>query len=154
MRPVGSATIVVSLAGTWNFTPAGGTPTQIQVPGGGWSKQGFAATSGTYQTRIAVPARGGPQTTLVEFGAVNHEATLSVDGVVVGTSTTSFTPALFDLTPFVVPGREHVLTVVVKGRNALTAGRGKLVPDAAGWSRDVPQGISARRSCASMRTST
>ena len=142
MGPVGSATIVVSLAGTWDFTPAGGTPTQIQVPGGGWSKQGFTATSGTYQTRIAVPARGGAQTTLVEFGAVNHEATLSIDGVVVGTTTTSFTPALFDLTPFVVPGREHVLTVVVKGRNALTtAGRGRLVPDAAGWSRNIPQGI-------------
>jgi glycosyl hydrolase family 2 len=132
---------VVSLAGTWDFTPAGGTATTIQVPGGGWAKQGFTQTSGTYQTRVKVPARGGAQTTLIEFGAVNHEATLSVDGVVVGTSTTSFTPALFDLTAFVVPGIEHTISVAVKGRNALSEGRGKLVPDAAGWSRNIPQGI-------------
>ena len=36
----------------------------------------------------------------------------------------------------------HSFTVDVKGRNALKASSGKkLVPDAAGWSANVPQGI-------------
>src|SRR5207342_879682 len=30
-----------SIAGTWDFTPAGGTKRTIQVPGGGWLKQGI-----------------------------------------------------------------------------------------------------------------
>src|SRR5205807_1964621 len=31
----------LDLAGTWRFIPKGGSPTTIQVPGGGWTKQGF-----------------------------------------------------------------------------------------------------------------
>ncbi|MEO5770231.1 MAG: hypothetical protein ABIS92_17880, partial [Polyangia bacterium] len=71
----------VSIAGQWDFTPEGGTATKIQVPGGGWIKQGFSAPSGTYRTTIMVPtnaALGAAQTTLLELGAVNHEATLTV----------------------------------------------------------------------------
>ena len=69
---------VVSLAGSWDFTPQGGTATKIQVPGGGWVKQGFSTPSGTYRTTITIPDSGFPQTTLLEFGAVNHEATLTM----------------------------------------------------------------------------
>jgi hypothetical protein len=52
-----------SIAGTWSFTPAGGALTKIQVPGGGWIKQGFAPASATYQTEITIPNFGAPQTT-------------------------------------------------------------------------------------------
>jgi hypothetical protein len=131
-----------SIAGTWDFTPAGQAATKIEVPGGGWIKQGFTPPSATYATRITVPDSGGPQTTLLEFGAINHEATLSVDGVLVGTNMTAFTPSVFDVTKFVKPGQAHAISLVVRGRDALRSPAGRrTVPAAADWSSYVPQGI-------------
>ena len=76
-----------SIAGTWDFTPAGGSKRTIQVPGGGWLKQGINASSGTYATQVTIPDSGAAQTTLIEFGAVN--TTVSTTGVRV-TPTTRF----------------------------------------------------------------
>jgi hypothetical protein len=139
----------VSIAGTWNFTPQDGGTTQIQVPGGGWGKQGFNTPSGTYETQINVPDSGAPQSTLIEFGAVNFQATLSVDGTAVGTNMTSFTPSVFDITKFVTPGTQHTVSVLVLGREALQItetinGQPRavdLIPTAAPWSSNVAQGI-------------
>jgi hypothetical protein len=111
------------------------------VPGGGWFKQGINASSGTYATQITVPDSGAPQTTLIEFGAVNYQATLSVDGKMVGTNTTSFTPSVFDVTKFVTPGKQHAISVLVNGGGALKSGGKSVVPNAAGWSQNVAQGI-------------
>lgn len=159
--------VSVNLAGTWQFetklvttcapTPPGivfGPPegcvdrpvaqrTTIQVPGGGWVKQGFANVSrAVYGRTIDVPDIGAPQVTKLVFGAVNHEATVSIDGRVVGTNTTAYLPSVFDLTPFVRPGASHVLAVDVKGRDALRDADGYYtVPVAADWSPDVAQGI-------------
>jgi len=131
-----------SIAGTWDFTPAGGSKRSIQVPGGGWAKQGVNAASGTYATQITVPASGAAQTTLIEFGAVNFQATLSVDGKEVGTNTTSFTPSVFDVTKFVTPGKQHAISVLIKGGQAMKNSSGKwLIPMAADWSPNVAQGI-------------
>jgi len=131
-----------SIAGTWDFTPAGGSKRSIQVPGGGWAKQGINAASGTYATQITVPASGAAQTTLIEFGAVNFQATLSVDGKEVGTNTTSFTPSVFDVTKFVTPGKQHAIAVLIKGGQAMKNSSGKwLIPMAADWSANVAQGI-------------
>src|SRR5580765_1758844 len=130
-----------SIAGTWDFTPAGGSKRSIQVPGGGWLKQGVNASSATYATQVTVPDSGGPQSTLIEFGAVNFQATLSVDGKEVGTNTTSFTPSIFDVTKFVTPGRQHAISVVVKGAQALKSNNKFVVPNAAGWSPNIAQGI-------------
>jgi len=130
-----------SIAGTWDFTPAGGSKRTIQVPGGGWLKQGITATSGTYATQITVPDSGGAQTTLIEFGAANFQSTLSVDGKEVGTNTTSFTPSVFDVTKFVTPGKQHAISVLVKGADALKPNGKFIVPNAAGWSKNIPQGI-------------
>jgi len=134
---------VMSLAGTWTFTPSGAAATTITVPGGGWVAQGFrSVNTARYQRMATVPDLGRAQATYVEFGAVNHEATLTVDSTMVGTQTTSFTPSIFDVTSVVKPGMSHSFTVDVKGRNALKGSSGKkLVPDAAGWSGNVPQGI-------------
>ncbi len=133
----------VDLAGSWGFTPAGRPATSITVPGGGWYKQGFTDVSeAVYSRTITVPDSGQPQSAWIEFGAVNHQATLSVDGRVVATQTTSYTPSNFDITAFAAPGTTHTITVQVKGRNALKTPGGKfLVPDAANWSEAVPQGI-------------
>jgi len=134
--------MTVSLAGTWTFTPSGSAATTIDVPGGGWVAQGFRVSSARYERMASVPDLGRPQATYLELGAVNHQAALSVDGAAIGTNTTSFTPSVFDLTRAARPGASQRLTVDVKGRDALKSSSGKkLVPDAAGWSANVPQGI-------------
>ena len=157
----------MSLAGTWNFTPikdsvcAGASifnptgpltcvhsqpveqPTTIQVPGGGWLKQGWTKLSvAEYSRTITVPAIKGPQVTQIAFGAVNHRSTLWVDGHEVATQVTAYTPSVFDVTPYVTPGRTHDLRVLVEGRKALIGSDGRYtVPEGASWSDDVAQGI-------------
>ncbi|MBB5896448.1 RICIN domain-containing protein [Kutzneria kofuensis] len=134
----------VDLTGTWSFTPTGRATTSIRVPGGGWYKQGFTDVSeAVYSRTITVPDSGRPQSAWIEFGAVNHQATLSVDGRVVATQTTAFTPSNFDISAYAAPGTTHTLSVDVKGRNAMkNPANGKyVVPDAAEWSEAVPQGI-------------
>jgi len=134
--------MIASLAGSWTFTPSGAAATTISVPGGGWLAQGFQTNTARYQRTAAIPNLGHPQATYIEFGAVNHQATLSIDGNTVATNTTSFTPSVFEVTGMVTPGNQHQITVDVKGRNALMSSRNKkLVPDAAGWSANIPQGI-------------
>ena len=131
-----------SIAGAWDFTPAGGAKRTLQVPGGGWAKQGVNAASGTYATQITVPDSGAAQTTLIEFGAVNFQATLSVDGKEVATNTTSFLPSVFDVTKFVTPGKQHAISVLVKGGQAMKNSSGLwLIPMASDWSPNVAQGI-------------
>ncbi|WP_405526300.1 RICIN domain-containing protein [Streptomyces canus] len=134
----------VDLAGTWSFTPKGRAATSITVPGGGWYKQGFTdVNEATYSRTVTVPDTGQPQSVWIEFGAVNHQATLSVDGQVVATQTTSFTQSNFDISAFAAPGTTHTISVNVKGRYALknASGNQVLVPDAANWSEAIPQGI-------------
>lgn len=139
----GAAVASVDLSGSWSFTPAGQGTTSIMVPGGGWYKQGFTNVGeAVYSRSITVPDSGQPQSVWIEFGAVNHQATLSVDGRVVGTQTTAFTPSTFDITAYVTPGTTHTISVDVKGRNALKSSSGNyLVPVAADWCEAVPQGI-------------
>jgi hypothetical protein len=141
--PQATGETVMSLAGTWTFTPSGAAATTITVPGGGWVAQGFRSTNqARYQRMATVPDLGRAQATYLEFGAINHEATLTVDTTMVGTQTTSFTPSNWDVTSAVKPGMSHSFIVDVKGRNALKGSSGKkLVPDAAGWSGNVAQGI-------------
>jgi hypothetical protein len=139
-----AATASVDLSGVWSFTPAGQGTTSITVPGGGWYKQGFTNVGeAVYSRTITVPNTGQPQSAWIDFGAVNNQATLSVDGHVVATQTTAFTPSNFDITPFAAPGTTHTISVDVKGRNALKnpANGDYLVPDAAEWSEAIPQGI-------------
>jgi len=132
----------VDLAGSWGFTPAGRAATTITVPGGGWYKQGFTdVNEATYSRTVTVPNTGQPQSAWIEFGAVNHQATLSVDGKVVATQTTAFTPSNFDISALAAPGTTHTISVNVKGRYALKNGNQTLVPDAANWSEAIPQGI-------------
>jgi Glycosyl hydrolases family 2, TIM barrel domain/Glycosyl hydrolases family 2, sugar binding domain len=133
----------VDLAGRWSFTPAGRASTSIVVPGGGWYKQGFTdVTEAVYSRTVQVPDTGRPQSTWIEFGAVNHQATLSVDGRVVATRTTAFTPSDFDISDYAAPGTSHTISVRVSGRGALRSAGGKyLVPVAADWSEAIPQGI-------------
>ncbi|WP_129337314.1 glycoside hydrolase family 2 TIM barrel-domain containing protein [Cellulomonas endophytica] len=159
----------VNLAGTWNFTPitntvctgggrfglttgpflscedtpASGERTRIRVPGGGWLKQGWEDLSrAVYQRTIAIPMVAGDQVTKLHFGAVNHRATVSVDGEVVSTQMSAYTDSVFDLTGFVEPGRTHRIEVLVEGRKLFVGDDGRYtVPEGASWSDDVAQGI-------------
>ena len=159
----------VNLAGTWDFTPltntictgggrfgtttgpfvscvdfpAGGGPTTIQVPGGGWVKQGWTDLSrATYAKTITIPKVSADQVTRLDFGAINHRATVTVDGRTVGTQTTSYTDSVFDLSGFVTPGADHRIEVTVEGRKALVgADLRYTVAEGASWSNDVAQGI-------------
>lgn len=159
----------VNLAGTWNFTPitntvctgggrfgtttgpflscvdspADGRTAKIKVPGGGWYKQGWTAVSeAVYQRSITVPKVATSQATRLVFGAINHRATVSVDGKVVGTNTTAYTDSTFDLSDFVTPGSTHRIEVRVEGRKALVGPDGRYdIPEGASWSNDVAQGI-------------
>ncbi|MFE5671020.1 glycoside hydrolase family 2 TIM barrel-domain containing protein [Agromyces sp. NPDC056523] len=159
----------VNLAGTWDFTPltntictgggrfgtttgpfvscvdssAAGGRTTIQVPGGGWLKQGWTDLSrATYAKTITVPKFADDQVTRLHFGAINHRATVTVDGHTVGTQTTSYTDSAFDLSDVVTPGGTHRIEVTVEGRKALVGTDLRYnVPEGASWSNDVAQGI-------------
>lgn len=134
----------VDLSGRWDFTPVqpSGPTSSITVPGGGWIKQGFTGVSeAIYSRQVTVPDTGGAQTVMLELGAVNHQATLTIDGRTVGTTTTSYMPASFDLTPFVRPGGTHTISIRIKGREALKKDDKYLVAEGAEWSDTVPQGI-------------
>jgi len=140
--------LVVDLGGIWTFVPEHGQPAPIQVPGGGWLKQGFTCEAGTYQTRLQVPEAGWPQATRLELGAVNHEATyylLALEPAAgdrgawrqVHTEVTAFTPQVVDLTPHVVPGSSYLLRIHVR---AFRDGR-PVAPHCAEWCESIARGI-------------
>ncbi|MEX2194270.1 MAG: glycoside hydrolase family 2 TIM barrel-domain containing protein [Thermoleophilaceae bacterium] len=144
----------VDLAGTWDFAPENGAATTIQVPGGGWYKQGFDVPEATYSRQIVVPQGAAGNVVRLELGAVNHQATVFVDGRELGTQTTSYTGQMWDLTGHVTPGDTHQLRIHVKGRQGLVTGLGKdtpilpgyigptyLVPTGVEWSESTAQGI-------------
>jgi hypothetical protein len=158
----------VNLAGRWNFkpltntvctgggqfgtttgpmtcvdSPATSAPTTIDVPGGGWLKQGWSDLSrAEYSRHITIPAVSDSQVTKLDFGAINHRATLWVDNRKVGTRTTSYTSSVFDISDFVKPGQAYDIKLLVEGRKALVGADGRYtVPEGASWSDDVAQGI-------------
>ncbi len=113
-----------------SFTLPGASPTTIQVPGGGWYKQGFTTiTQADYQRTITIPNSGQPQITRLELGAVNYEADVYINNSLVGTNISSFTPSSFDLSGFVTPGQNYTLKITVKGRMAfMVNGKNPLFP--------------------------
>ena len=102
-------------------------------------------TEAVYSRSITVPDSGQPQSTWIEFGAVNHQATLSVDGRVVATQTTAFTPSNFDISGYAAPGSTHTISVQVKGRGALKAGGRRARGHGTPQFYPLPTGEGARR---------
>ena len=120
----------------WTLSIDGGPVRPIKVPGGGYNSDrqdqpliemsvptGFAGDTGrkavqdhvVYQRTITIPRVSDHQVTLVEFGAVNHGAEVSlVDGhseTLVTTHAGPLMPFAADLTHLVTPGRQYVLKV-------------------------------------------
>ena len=132
----------LNLAGTWEFQPEGGAWTQIQVPGGGWLKQGFDCEAGTYQTWIKIPRKAKSRTVRLELGAVNHLAEYSIGRDEsslkrIGSEVTAFTGQVVDLTPHVEPGGRYLLRVFVR---AYEKGR-PIAPHWAEWCESLARGI-------------
>jgi hypothetical protein len=132
----------VDLAGAWDFRPQGGAWRKIQVPAGGWLKQGVDCEAATYQRRIRIPDSSRPQVVRLELGAVNHLAEYSIGPDEsslrpIGRQFTAFTPQVVDLTPHVEPGREYLLRVFVR---AFERGR-PVAPHWAEWCESIARGI-------------
>jgi len=109
------------------------TDATIQVPGN-WTRQGwdkphytnvqmpFENTpptvpdenpTGLYRKIISLPKTWKNRRTIIQLGGVESIGVLYVDGVFVGWTSDSRLPAEFDLTPYLTPGKEHLLAVVV-----------------------------------------
>lgn len=132
----------INLSGVWRFTPERGSQTTIQVPGGGWLKQGFTCEAGTYETDITIPASATLQVVRLELGAVNHlaEYWLGPDAAhlqKIHEEVTAFTPQIVDLTPYVSPGLPYILQIKVR---AWQNGR-PIAPHWAEWCECIARGI-------------
>lgn len=132
----------VNLAGEWRFEPEGGKSTVIQLPGGGWLKQGFDCEAGTYERRITIPDSGQPQTVRLELGAVNHLAEVFIGRnedtlAKIHKEVTAFTPQQVDLTPYVEPGGDYLLRIFVR---AYEDGH-PIAPHWAEWCECIARGI-------------
>ena len=131
--------IELELAGSWSFLPEHGEPATIQVPGGGWLKQGFDCEAGIYERWITVPDAGQPQVSRLELGAVNHAAEYYLGAMaeemrLIASEVTAFTPQVIDLTPHTQAGGSYLLRIAVRayrdgrplrptGRNGANASR-------------------------------
>lgn len=132
----------VSLAGSWDFLPEGSQWTTIEVPGGGWLKQGFDCEAGTYQRRIAIPPTEAPCAVRLELGAVNHLAQVWIGESesslrLVHEEVTAFTPQTVSLTPYVLPGKSYLLRIFVR---AYQNGR-PIAPHWAEWCECISRGL-------------
>lgn len=131
----------INLAGTWDFTPEDGEKQAIEVPAGGWLKQGFTCDFGTYERYITIPKVENPGVTRLELEAVNHlaEYYLGEDENnlrKIHSEVTAFTPQSVDLTPHVQPGKTYLLRIFVRSHQD---GKAIAPHNFEGW--PIPRGI-------------
>ena len=149
-RPVVEVNLASATA--WTFQPDGGKEKAkiLSVPSGGWRLNGFPnATAGTYIRKVTIPhlPSGGSQVTLLEFEAVNWEATVFVgpDSAhlsEVGKHLSAWTPFRMDISRFVTPGQTTLIQVHVRDRNAFKDKEGRFtVPAATEWNDRQARGI-------------
>lgn len=132
----------INLEGQWGFTPENKQKTTIQVPGGGWLKQGFDCEAATYERYIDIPVAQAPCVYKIELGAVNHIAEYWIgensDSLKkIHEEVTAFTPQLMDITPYVKPGKRYLLRIFVR---AFKNGR-PVAPHWAEWCECIARGI-------------
>lgn len=105
----------LSLNGAWDFArdPSGSATAEQLAEGRHWTEQitvpfaweteasGVEAhwlEHGWYRRTVAVPAAWAGQRVVLHFGAVHHEATVWVNGVLIGEHEGGYTPFEFDIT--------------------------------------------------------
>ena len=133
VHPPRDPATALSLAGTWQFAyqagPAPSTPpaafAPITVPGH-WELQGFAeprygrdlaAGTGYYQRTLRLPAGWQGQRIMLRFDGVLSGFDVRIDDQPVGSWTSGYNPATFDITDHVRPETDHRLTVTVTTRS-------------------------------------
>lgn len=114
-----SAIKILDLSGVWTFTPENGSSTSIEVPGGGWRKQGFNCDAAVYERIIDIPWEAEGNVVRLEIGAVNHYAAYYIAGMQgefqkVYEEVTAFTNQFVDLTAFVKAGERYRLRIEVR----------------------------------------
>jgi len=132
----------IDLAGAWAFAPEGSEPGSIEVPGGGWLRQGFRCEAGVYERVIEIPNLSRPAAFILELGAVNHrlECFVGPEGgtlAKIHDEVTAFTGQAVDLTPHVQPGQRARLRLAVR---AWKDGR-PIAPHWAEWCECIARGI-------------
>jgi beta-galactosidase len=69
--------------------------------------------TGVYRKLISIPKSWKNRKTRLYIGGAESVALVYIDGQFIGMSTDSRLPAEFDLSPFLTPGAEHVLAILV-----------------------------------------
>jgi len=107
----GVAKPILSLNGTWDFSPADGVPPRpIDVPGE-WAMQGFEVPRGgfaTYAREVEVPADWAGKIVKLRFDAVHAVCEVFVNGQAAGGHEGGFVPFELDVTKAVRPGRNEI----------------------------------------------
>ena len=132
----------ISLNGEWDFSSIDGearitVPFAWETPASGIERTWLEAA--TYRRTIAVPASWAGARVVLCFGAVHHRATVSIDGIVVGTHVGGYTSFEFDVTPHLTAGRDAVLEVAVESpadKRSIVHGKQRSIP------RDDYDGVS------------
>jgi beta-galactosidase len=111
----GVAKPLMSLSGSWEFSPANRVPARpIEVPGE-WAMQGFEVPAGgfaTYTREVEVPADWQGQTVKLRFDAVHAVCEVVVNGQSVGGHEGGFVPFELDVTKAIHPGRNEIVVRV------------------------------------------
>ncbi len=136
-----------SAAGTtWIFKPEGGDWKPIEVPAGGWRKQGYNCDAGTYRTTLTLPAhRDGDRVRLV-FDAINFGAKISAGRdeaslQPIAEHVDGWVPVGADLTSLAAREEKLLVQVEVAGRKKFMANGKFTVPEGASWFPGLAEGI-------------
>jgi Beta-galactosidase/beta-glucuronidase len=108
----------LSLNGPWRFEGGDGTPHTIVVPFA-WETEASGVQRtwlehAVYRRTVVVPQEWAGRRIVLCFGAVHHEATVALNGVVIGRHTGGHSSFEFDITDALEPGRSAELCVEVR----------------------------------------
>ncbi|MCS0499883.1 glycoside hydrolase family 2 protein [Protaetiibacter mangrovi] len=78
-----------------------------------------------YRRAIQIPAEWSGLNVVLHFGAVDHDATIWIDGIEVGRHRGGFTPFAIDISTFVRAGRTSTLVVRARDSKDASQARGK-----------------------------
>ncbi|WP_436414094.1 glycoside hydrolase family 2 protein [Petrimonas sp.] len=126
----------INLNNNWNFTPGyevrKNISTEISLPHT-WNldalsgKQDYYRGFGNYQKTINIPEEWNDKFVFLRFGAVNHTASVFINGILVGEHFGGYTAFGFDISKYIFLGKNN--TIDVRVSNALDLGIMPLLGD-------------------------
>ncbi|WP_135548567.1 discoidin domain-containing protein [Paenibacillus cymbidii] len=106
----------MDLSGTWSFTPVGGTTSTMKVPDTWDRYEEFKdSTQAAYERTVYIPADWAGHTILIDCEKMSAKAEVYINnsGTPAGTQTGVFMPFTFDITPYLTPGADNTIKIVV-----------------------------------------